>query len=164
METIDEIGPGKAPDVVNVVVTIPHGSKLEFSVEGTLKVKDFLQVPFMVEGDYGIIPQTKCDDGKPLGVVVLGPKCPPGCMLECRPIGVLKLALKRAFEDKLLAVPAKDPRYIDITELEDLPDHIPLEIANYYKQYCGAGIRGWKGSAASKKVIMHSIELYRKRG
>ncbi len=161
---LNDLPTGKAPDAINVLITIPKGSKLEFTLEGVLKVADFLPIPSMLEGDYGLVPQTKGGNGKPLGAVVLGHELPAGCLIECRPIGVLKLAVKRAFEDILLCVPLKDQRYKNITELEDVPDHIPLEIANFYKQYSTASIRGWKGSAASKKVIIHATELFKKRG
>lgn len=161
-----EFGAGKkAPDAINVLVSLPKGSRMEFGFEGVLKLKALLPVPFMLDADYGTVPQTRCDNSQPLGVVILGGLgLPAGTLIECRPIGVLRLSAGGIPEDKILAVPLADQRFKTVTDLEDLPDHIPLEVSSYYKQYAGANPVGWKSSAAAKKVIIHAIELYRKRG
>ena len=41
--------------------------------------------------DFGFVPSTKADDGDPVDVLVLMDEPAfPGCMLTCRPIGVIQ--------------------------------------------------------------------------
>ena len=68
-----ELSPGNdIPDVINVIVEIPKGSrnKYEFDKEmGVLRLDRVLYSSIHYPGDYGFIPQTYYDDGDPLDVL-----------------------------------------------------------------------------------------------
>ena len=62
--------------------------------------------------EYGVIPQTLEDDGDPLDIMVLSTfPTFPGCVISCRPIGALRLNDSGEEDNKVIAVPADDPRF-----------------------------------------------------
>ena len=82
-----------APEVVNVVVEVPIGSrnKYEYQPEFGLISRDrVLPGGVRYPTDYGFIPSTVTDDGEPLDVMVAAyDPVFPGCVLRARPVGVL---------------------------------------------------------------------------
>ena len=66
-----ESGPD-VPEVVNVIVEVPKGSrnKYEYDEEtGTIRLNRVLYSSIHYPGDYGLIPQTLYDDGDPLDIL-----------------------------------------------------------------------------------------------
>jgi inorganic pyrophosphatase len=69
-------------------------------------------------------------------------------------------------DDKVLAVPDKDPMYAEFKDLEDLPPHKMKAIGHFftvYKELEGkkTEVVGWEGAESAKKAIIHSIKLYK---
>jgi len=69
-------------------------------------------------------------------------------------------------DDKILAVPDKDPTYADITDVADLPPHKTRAIGHFfavYKQLEGkvTDVTGWEGAESAKEAIKRSIKLYK---
>ncbi|MDZ7631268.1 MAG: inorganic diphosphatase [Gemmatimonadaceae bacterium] len=61
-------------------------------------------------GDYGFIPRTLHEDNDPLDILVrINEPTFPGCQIDARPVGVLKMLDKGEPDDKMLAVPMHDP-------------------------------------------------------
>src|SRR5438874_9747419 len=107
-----------APDKVNAVIEIPQGSVNKYEYDKQLQVFRLdrtLHSPVHYPGDYGFIPSTLALDGDPLDVLVLveAPSF-PGCVIEVRPIGVLRMIDKGERDSKVLAVSAGDPRYAEV--------------------------------------------------
>jgi len=110
------LSPGpQAPDVIYAVVEVPKGSrnKYEYSKSaGVIKLDRVLYSPLHYPGDYGFIPQSYYADGDPLDVLVMMEEPSyPGCVIEARPIGMLRLLDRGQNDDKILAVPATDPQW-----------------------------------------------------
>jgi inorganic pyrophosphatase len=66
---------------------------------------------------------------------------------------------------KILCVPAGDPRWKGMVDLQDLPEHLPDEIRHFFEVYKvlepgkHSSVRGWEGVAAAEA----EIEACRKR-
>ena len=68
-------------------------------------------------------------------------------------------------DDKVLAVPDKDPTYGNVTDIADLPPHKLRAIGHFfaiYKQLEGktTEVMGWEGAKSAKKAIVHAMKLY----
>lgn len=121
--------------------------------------------------NYGFIPQTYCDDGDPLDIMVIGQDpVPPLTMMNAKVIGYMKMVDGGDIDDKILAVHADDPQYKhinDIQEIESSNPHLLREIEQFFKTYKlldnkKVEVTGWFGKAEAEKVIQESIEFYNK--
>jgi inorganic pyrophosphatase len=163
-----ETGP-EPPEIVYAIVEIPKGSRNKYRYDVGQKaffLDKVLFTPFHYSTDYGIIPQTMYDDGRPLDILVLMDQPTfPGCIIEARPVGLLKMMDSGAYDDKILAVPAKDHKYANIQNVKDvLPDTLN-ELARFYQHYKEAEKRdikvvGWEGAETAKRAIIHSMKIY----
>lgn len=158
------------PDVIYAVIEVPKGSrnKYEYSkTAGVIKLDRVLYSPLHYPGDYGFIPQSFYGDGDPLDVLVMMTEPTfPGCVIEARPIGMLRMIDKGESDDKILAVPATDPQFEDYKDLDDLPSHFPREVEHFftiYKQLQGTVVEtgGWVGAAAARVAVMEGLKMYR---
>ena len=89
----------------------------------------------------------------------------PGCQIDARPIGVLRMLDKGEPDDKILAVPSHDPQHNEYFDIADLPGHYLKEVEHFfliYKDLEGKRmeIAGWEKSDAAMRVITASIERY----
>jgi inorganic pyrophosphatase len=156
-----------APDVINVVVEIPVGSRNKYEYDGELGVvvRDrVLPGALRYPADYGFIPSTVAADGDPLDVMVAAyDGAFPGCVVRARPIGALRLQDASGPEHNVLAVPDDDPRFADIAELEDLPAQNLREIEQFFATYKtlegdeSVEIHGWVGRAEVLALIRDSL-------
>ena len=155
-----------APEVVNVVVEVPVGSrnKYEYQPEFGLISRDrVLPGGVRYPTDYGFIPSTVTDDGEPLDVMVAAyDPVFPGCVLRARPVGVLDATDGSGADRTIVAVPGDDPRFADIRELDDLSGENLREIEQFYvtyKQLEGdeeAEIHGWLSKQEAQEIIHES--------
>lgn len=160
----------KAPDIIYAVIEVPKGSrnKYEYSKSaGVIKLDRVLYSPLHYPGDYGFIPQSYYGDGDPLDVLVMMEEPTfPGCVVEARPIGMLRLVDKGLNDDKILAVPSTDPHYEDFHDIDDLPKHFPRAVEHFfitYKQLQNTAVesKGWAGAKEAKDAILYSMNHYR---
>ncbi len=141
------------PGLINVLIEIPAGSKNKYEFDKDLQafaldrvLYSSVQYPY----DYGFVPTTLADDGDPLdGMVIMDQPTFPGCVIAARPIGMLEMIDGGDRDEKILCVPAKDPRYADVKSLKDIPPHRLDEIAEFFKTYKNlekkvTEILGWK--------------------
>ncbi len=142
-----------APGVINVLVEIPAGSKnkYEFDKEMQAMILDrvlfsSVQYPY----DYGFVPNTLADDGDPLdGMVIMDQPTFPGCVIAARPIGLLEMIDGGDRDEKILCVPADDPRYREVKSLANIQPHRLKEIEEFFRSYKNlenkvTEILGWK--------------------
>lgn len=167
------LSPGpQAPDIIYAVVEVPKGSrnKYEYSKSaGVIKLDRVLYSPLHYPGDYGFIPQSFYGDGDPLDVLVMMEEPTfPGCVIEARPVAMLRLSDRGLEDDKILAVPSTDPLYSDYHDLDDLPNHFPKAVEHFfitYKHLQGAEVKslGWVNAQAAKEAIFGAMQLYREK-
>jgi inorganic pyrophosphatase len=155
------IGDG-APKRVNAVVEIPQGSVHKYEYDKKLHVFRLdrtLYSPVHYPGDYGFIPSTLGLDGDPVDILVLvdAPSF-PGCVIEVRPIGVLRMIDQGEHDEKILAVVENDPVYRQIREGKEVFPHRLREIEHFFSIYKSlegkkTEIAGWSGAEAAHKLI-----------
>jgi inorganic pyrophosphatase len=110
--------------------------------------------------DYGFIPDTLAEDGDPLdAMVMLDEPTFPGCLVAVRPVGVFWMTDEHGPDAKILTVPAHDPRYADLQDLDDVPEHVTAEIGHFFDIYKelepgkDTDVRGWQDCATAVEVI-----------
>lgn len=155
--------------IVEALIEIPAGSqnKYEFDKDkGVLRLDRVLYSPVHYPTDYGYIEETLEEDGDPIDILVLitNPTV-PGCIIDCRVIGVLSMADDKGVDNKLLGVPIRDPRFADIYGLEDVPKHLLREIEHFFKTYKDlegkvTDIQGWKGAEEAAQVYYRAKANY----
>ncbi len=86
----------------------------------------------------------------------------PGCVLTCRAVGVWVMRDERGPDQKVLCVPARDPRYAALRDIGDLPEFDLLEITHFFRVYKdlerGKSVEGshWAGREAAHAEIAAS--------
>jgi inorganic pyrophosphatase len=165
-----ELPPGPdAPHVIYTIVEIAKGSRNKYEYHkqaGIIKLDRVLYSSLYYPGDYGLIPRTYYDDDDPLDILVMvNEPTFPGCVIEARPIGLFRMFDRGKPDDKILAVPDKEPLFSDYNDLKDIPRHFLAEVAHFFEVYKDLeGVRvetvGWEDAAAAKRQIEHAIRLY----
>jgi inorganic pyrophosphatase len=108
----------KTNEKLQVLIEIPKGSRNKYELSkktGLMMLDRVLPESMDYPADYGFILGTNAPDGDELDVFVLisNPTF-SGCLIEARPIGVLKMKDERGTDDKILAVAIKDQTYSNI--------------------------------------------------
>jgi inorganic pyrophosphatase len=157
-----------APEVVNVVVEVPAGSRNKYEYEpelGMIMRDRVLPGNIRYPADYGFVPSTESADGEPLDIVVAAyDPVFPGCVLKARVLGALEMDEAGETEYNIFAVPDDDPRFEDISSLEDMPEQNLREIEQFFvafKRLEGdeeAEVRGWCGLEETHEIIRESIQ------
>lgn len=169
------MSPGeKVPDEFIMVIEIPKGSSIKYEIteEGAIAVDRILYHSMFYPIEYGFIPSTKYLDGDPVDVCLLMTYTTmPGTVIKARPIGMLKMRDEAGIDNKIIAVPIKkvDPRFADVNDISDLPEHtlkeIELFFADYKKlegeKYKSVKVEGFEGKESAKKIILESIKAYK---
>jgi inorganic pyrophosphatase len=157
------------PEEVTAVIEIPFGSRNKYELDkktGIMKLDRVLYSAVHYPGDYGLIPRTLHEDGDPLDVLVLVKEQTfPGCMIDVRPLGVLRMRDRGEPDDKILAVALKDPYHEDVFDIADIPRHVLTEVQYFFSTYKDlegkrVQIEGWEKSEAAMRVISDSIARY----
>jgi inorganic pyrophosphatase len=91
-----------------------------------------------------------------------------GCVLAARPIGVLEMSDEAGTDEKILAVPQRDPRFDEVRSLSDLPAHLVKEVEYFfevYKELEGkeTAVLGWDDLDSAHAIIRRSIEAFREK-
>ncbi|WP_414469367.1 inorganic diphosphatase [Methanobacterium sp. ACI-7] len=165
-----DLAPGPSvPEVVYAVIEIPKGSRNKYEYDKDMEafaLDRVLYSPFHYPAEYGIIPQTLYDDGDPMDIIVLMDQATfPGCVIETRPIGIMRMVDGGDNDDKILGVPVNDPRFKEITDIDQIPKPLLDEIAHFFKEYKHlegktTEVLGWENASKALEAVEHSIELY----
>lgn len=169
---IDAVPIGKnPPHDINVIIEVPLGGepiKYEMDKEaGAMYVDRFLYTSMRYPGNYGFVPHTLSDDGDPIDVVVVNTRAIiPGAIMNCRPIGVLKMQDESGHDEKIIAVPSSKltKRYDKVQSHTDLPDITLHQIEHFFEHYKDlepnkwVKIVGWGDAEEARKLIQEAID------
>lgn len=157
------------PDKFLAYIEISKGMKNKYELDketGLLYLDRILYTSTHYPANYGFIPHTYCDDNDPLDVLVLcSESILPMTILDCRPIGVLKMVDQDQTDEKIISVPINDPNYNSYKDITDIPVHFQEEIQHFFEVY--KSLEGKKtvvkeimGVEEAKRVIAQSIKCY----
>lgn len=165
---------GNVPFEMNVVVEIPAFSDpVKYEVDkhtGALTVDRFMGTAMQYPCNYGYIPQTLSEDGDPVDVMIITPApLLSGCVIHCRPVGILQMVDEAGPDPKLLAVPMPQltPFYNHVTDYRDLQPDKLAKITHFFQHYKdledGKWVRveGWGGVEDARNEILEGIERYK---
>jgi inorganic pyrophosphatase len=154
------------------VVEIPKGSKVKYELDkktGLLWLDRVLHSAVHYPANYGFLPQTFCEDGDPLDVLVLGQEAVvPLCVLRAKAIGVITMKDDKGQDDKLVAVHVDDPEYAHYRDVSELPPHRVKEIERFFLDYKVlenkvVDIDRIRGRIDAEHVVIAAARLYRER-
>jgi len=129
---------------VNVIIETPYKSRNKFDYDKHTDLFKFSKViPSGMEFpcDMGFIPHTEGEDGDPLDALVLMDETTyPGCLVECRVLGVIKAEQKEKHKkaernDRFILVPAKMEEYDHLRHIDDLNQHKVRSISHFFENY-----------------------------
>jgi len=150
-------------DEIDVVIEIPRGSRNKYEYDhetGVIRLDRRLFTATAYPADYGFVPNTLSEDTDPLdAMVVLDEPTFPGCWVRARPVGIFWMTDDAGPDAKLLCVPAGDPRWAQVEDLDGLPSHLTAEIEHFFDVYKAlepgkyAHTRGWEGAAAARAEV-----------
>jgi inorganic pyrophosphatase len=165
-----DLDPGHdSPEVVRAIIEIPKNSVNKYEYDGELemfRLDRALYSPMHYPGDYGFIPGTLADDGDPLDILVMVDEASfTGCLMEARPVGVLRMIDGQEHDEKILGIPTRNPRFENIHTMDQVFPHVRREIEHFfsiYKELQGAVMKmeGWGGPREARKVITDSRQSY----
>lgn len=125
--------------VVESIIEIPMGTKNKFEVNkktGKIKLDRVLYSALTYPGEYGYIDETLSGDGDPLDILIISSYPTfPGCVVDARVVGYLKVIDNGNVDEKIIAVVDKDPRFNEILEMKDIPEHKLIEIKDFFQNY-----------------------------
>ena len=169
-----KITPGNnIPDDFHVIIEIPaHSEPVKYEVDkesGVMFVDRFMTSTMRYPCDYGYIPNTCAEDGDPVDVLVVSPfPLLSGCVIQVRPIGMLKMTDESGKDAKILAVPIDSltTLYQNVNKPEDLFPVLIDQITHFFRHYKDlepdrwVKIEGWEGSDAAKAEINAGFKRY----
>jgi inorganic pyrophosphatase len=158
----------------DVVIEIPKGSRNKYEVDhetGRIRLDRHLFTSTVYPADYGFVDGTLGEDGDPLdALVLLDEPTFPGCYIRCRAIGMFRMTDEAGGDDKLLCVPADDPRKAHLQDIDNVSDFDLMEIKHFFEVYKdlepGKSVEGadWVGHAEAEAEIHASIKRLEEQG
>jgi inorganic pyrophosphatase len=157
------------PDVVEIIVEIPRGSrnKYEFDEQAEVfRLNRVLASAVYYNFDYGFIEGTRAGDGDHTDAILLiGEGTFPGCHVWARPVGGLEMSDENGFDYKVLCVAIGDPSYVHYSELPDVSPHRLREIENFFQTYKllenkEVEIVGWRERPRTREVLEHDRAVF----
>ena len=152
----------------DVFIEIPKGTRNKYELDhktGRLRLDRTLFTATQYPSDYGFIEDTLGQDGDPLDALVLLPEPTfPGCLIKARAIGMFRMTDEKGPDDKVLCVPAGDPRQEHLRDIHHVPEFDRLEIQHFFEVYKdlepGKSVEGatWVGRADAEREIKASWE------
>jgi len=127
---------------IQVIIETPKGSRNKYAFDPEQRVfqlKRVLPAGMAFPYDFGFIPSTKAEDGDPVDVLVLMDEPAfPGCLLKCRPIGIIEgeQGTKKAERnDRIVAIEQENHSYARVKKIGDLGKRFVRELDEFFVNY-----------------------------
>jgi len=167
----DQVKAGKdVPNDINVIIEISaQGEPIKFEVDkdsDCIFVDRFMGTSMRYPVNYGYVPHTVAGDGDPVDVLVVTPfPLPPGAVIRCRPVGILKMEDESGIDAKVVAVPVSKltPLYDKVQTTDDLPELLMKQIAHFFEHYKDlepgkwVKVTGWGSVDDARQEILTGI-------
>lgn len=169
-----KVTPGNdVPNDIHVIIEIPaYSDPVKYEVDklsGAFFVDRFMGTAMQYPTNYGYVPHSLADDGDPVDILVITPApLLTGCVVRCRPIGILKMTDEAGSDAKVLAVPVPELTswYDKVFTFEDIPEANLAKITHFFEHYKDlekgkwVKIEGWFGPDEAKKEIVEGIRRF----
>jgi len=161
------------PQFFCAVIEISKGGKNKYELDketGMLRLDRVLYTSAHYPANYGFIPHTYADDGDPLDVLVLcQQEILPMTLVDCRPIGVMRMVDDKSRDEKIIAVPLGDPSMEEYKDIDELPMHTIDEMQHFFEVYKALEgkvtvVRSFGSAVEAERVIERSIRAYEEGG
>ena len=160
----------KLPDEINVIIEIPaNADPIKYEVDkdtGALWVDRFMLTPMFYPANYGYVNDTLSLDGDPVDVLVVTPyPLQHGCVITCRPVGVLKMTDESGEDAKVIAVPISKlcKEYDHVKDIGDVDELLKAQIKHFFESYKllekgkWVKVEGWGDINEAKEEIKSSF-------
>ncbi|MGN6532256.1 MAG: inorganic diphosphatase [Ginsengibacter sp.] len=159
----------KDKNCIHAIIETPKGcaAKYDYNEETQMfKLKKLLPKGMVFPFHFGFIPHTKAEDGDPLDVLVLLDELSwPGCIIECKIIGVMEATEtennKTNRNDRLIASAIASEKYNKIKDLSTMDNYLEKEIENFFNTYNNLEKKEFK--IISKKGPKVALNLIKKQ-
>lgn len=129
--------------LLRVVIETPKGSRNKFAFDPEqhiFELKKVLPAGMSFPYDFGFVPSTEAEDGDPIeALVLMDEPAFPGCVLTCRPIGVIegeqRDKKKKRRNDRILAVEKDAHRWADFKTIDALGKQFCRELEEFFVNY-----------------------------
>ena len=158
----------------DAVIEIPKGSRNKYEVDhetGRVYLDRVLFTGFVYPTDYGFFENTLGLDGDPVDVLVLlDYPLFPGVGVKVRPVGVFNMTDDGGSDAKVIAVPAKDPRWQHIQDIADVPEQTKNEIKHFFERYKDlepnkwVKVEAWGDAAEAEQIVQDGIKKLAEEG
>lgn len=151
------------------LIEIPQGSKNKYELDkktGLLMLDRVLFSAVHYPANYGFIPQSYCDDGDALDVLVLGQEpVAPLTIVRARAIGMMSMRDEKGLDDKIIAISLYDPAYAQYTHIRELPKHQLAELKRFFEDYKTLEhktvvVEDFSGPYEANRTIRDSLKAY----
>ncbi len=151
---------------LRVIVETPKGSRNKIGYDPTLRLfrlSKMLPRGFAFPFDFGFVPGTLAADGDPLDALLLIEEpVPVGCLVEARPIGLIREQKDGKANHRVVAVALADPLYEPVTTLGDLPQRVVEDLSRFFQGYADARgerarVRGHGGREEAMGAIRQAL-------
>ncbi|WP_207724767.1 inorganic diphosphatase [Thermanaerosceptrum fracticalcis] len=127
------------PENFLTVIEIPKGSKKKYELDketGMIILDRILYTSTHYPANYGFLPKTLSQDNDPLDVLVLCSEVlDPLTLVQCYPVGLIKMIDNEEVDEKIIAIPFKDPSFNEYRHINELPHHLFQEISHFFEVY-----------------------------
>lgn len=154
----------------DVTIEIPTGSRNKYEIDhvsGRLRLDRMLFTATRYPHDYGFVDNTLGLDGDPLdALVIVQEPTFPGCLIRARTVGMFRMTDEAGGDDKLVCVPANDPRMEHIRDIFHVPEFDRLEIQHFFEVYKelepGKSVEGatWAGRVEAEDEVRDSYRRF----
>jgi inorganic pyrophosphatase len=161
--------PGSFPDVVEIVVEIPRGSRNKYEYDedvGVYRLDRVLSSAVFYNFDYGFITGTRADDGDHTdAMVLLAQPTFPGCHVWARPVGGLRMRDDKGDDFKVLCLAVGDSLWDHVEELDKVSPHRLVEIEHFFQTYKAledkaVDMVGWRDRDRAMEVLREDRALW----
>lgn len=153
----------------DAIIEIPRGSRNKYEMDhetGRIRFDRVLYSPMFYPADYGFVENTLGLDGDPIDVLVfLTEPTVPGCVIEVKTIGVLKMSDDKGQDEKLICVPVADPTWNQLENITDMNPHTLKEVEHFFRVYKDlenktTTIEGYGDKAEAEQLLEDARERF----
>ena len=153
----------------DAIIEIPRGSRNKYEMDhetGRIRFDRVLYSPMFYPAYYGFVENTLGLDGDPIDVLVfLTEPTVPGCVIEVKTIGVLKMSDDKGQDEKLICVPVADPTWNQLENITDMNPHTLKEVEHFFRVYKDlenktTTIEGYGDKAEAEQLLQDARERF----